>query len=80
MSQIDLGRLAEHERHHRNRATVLERIDDLRGDEPWLGYDALNVSSVRSALDGASREQLDSVHDYERVHKNRETVLKAAAR
>jgi ferritin-like metal-binding protein YciE len=80
LSQTDLARLAEHERGHRNRAAVLDRIDALRGDEPWLGYDALNVASVRSALDGATREQLDVVHDYETVHKNRDTVLKAAAR
>ena len=50
------------------------------GDEPWVGYDALSVADVRSALDGASREQLDSVHDYERDHKHRDSVLKAAAR
>jgi hypothetical protein len=80
LSLIDLVRVAEHERRHHNRGPVLKRIAALQGDEPWLGYDALNVSDVRSALDGASREQLDSVHDYERDHKHRDTVMKAAAR
>jgi len=79
-SQIDLAKVASYERKNQNRTTVLDRVTALRGDEPWPSYDEQSVTEIVAALraadDGSSRE----VISYERAHKNRAGVLKAADR
>src|SRR3954453_2265566 len=80
VSQVDLAKIDAYERRNRNRSTVLDRVDSLRGDEPWPGYDELNASDVVSALSDATDERLESVRTYERSHKDRATVLNAAGR
>jgi ferritin-like metal-binding protein YciE len=80
LSQIDLAKVDAYERKNDNRSTVLSRIDALRGDEPWPGYDELNASEVRTALAEADDERARAVRSYERSHKNRAGVLKAAER
>src|SRR3954463_15602364 len=80
LSQVDLAKVDGYERRNRNRSTVLDRVDSLRGDEPWPGYDELNASDVVSALSDATDERLESVRTYERSHKDRATVLNAAER
>ena len=50
LSQVDLAKVAVYERKNDNRSTVLDRISPLQGDEPWPGYDELNVEEVRAAL------------------------------
>jgi hypothetical protein len=74
----DLIKLGEHERTHQKRAVVLADIDALLGNEPWPGYDALDVDGVRFGLDGATRERFVTVLAYERAHKNRAGVVLAA--
>ena len=73
-----LAKLGDHERAHQNRPAVLAGIDALLGHEPWPGYDELDVTGVRSGLDGAGRERLATVLAYERANKNRAGVLLAA--
>jgi len=80
LSQLDLAKVAAYERKRENRATVLSRIDALQGDEPWAGYDELNVEQVRTALADADDERAARVRTYERAHKNRAGVLAAAER
>jgi ferritin-like metal-binding protein YciE len=80
LSQIDLAKVDAYERNNDNRSTVLSRIDTLRGDEPWPGYDELNAGEVRAALAGADDERARAVRAYERSHKNRAGVLSAAER
>ena len=80
LSQVDLAKVDAYERRHDNRTTVVERISTLRGDEPWPGYDELNVSEVRAALAEADDERLRAVRTYERAHKDRTSVLDAAER
>jgi ferritin-like metal-binding protein YciE len=82
LSQIDLGKVDAYERLHENRTTVLQKIDSLRGDEPWPGYDELTVDDITTALgvDGDHVADADKVRDYERRHKNRAGVLEAAER
>jgi ferritin-like metal-binding protein YciE len=80
LSQIDLAKVDSYERRHAGRATVLDRVDALRGDEPWPGYDELNVSEIRSALGEGDDERVKQVREYERAHKNRAGVLDAAER
>lgn len=74
----ELASLAHHERANRNRVTVLARIDARLGNEPWPGYDALDVDGVRFGLDGANRDRLITVLAYERAHRNRAGVVLAA--
>ena len=80
LSQIDLAKIDAYERREQNRSTVLSRIDTLRGDEPWAGYDELTVSEVRSALAAGDDDRAEQVERYERAHKNRAGVLSAAER
>ena len=80
LSQVDLAKVDSYERRHENRTTVLERVSTLRGNEPWPGYDELNVSEVRAALAEAGDDRLKAVRTYERAHKDRTSVLDAAER
>jgi hypothetical protein len=48
----------------------------MPGDFPIAGYDEMNVDEVRRRLDVLSLEQLKTVRDYEKGHKNRETLVK----
>jgi len=80
LSQVDLTKVEVYERRTQDRSTVLDRIDRLRGDEPWAGYDAMTARQVierpRDADDGLARK----VREHERAHKGRATVLRAAER
>jgi ferritin-like metal-binding protein YciE len=78
LSQIDLAKVDAYERRHENRSTVLSRIDSLRNDEPWPGYDELSVDEVRKTLARADAKQSREVREYERRHKEREGVLETA--
>jgi hypothetical protein len=80
LSQIDLAKIDSYERRHENRTTVLTRVTALRGDEPWPGYDELTASEVQSVLSEGDHERVGEVRAYERSHKNRAGVLKAAER
>ena len=78
LSQIDLAKVDAYERKHENRSTVLSRIDSLRKDEPWPGYDELTVDEIRTTLARADAKQSREVHEYERRHKERRAVLQTA--
>ena len=80
LSQIDLGKIDAYERRHQNRSTVLSRIDTLRGNEPWAGYDELTAAEVQAVLSEGDDERAQQVRTYERSHKNRAGVLQAAER
>ncbi len=80
LSQIDLAKIDTYERAHENRTTVRNRVKSLRGDEPWAGYDEMTASEVQAALSDADDDGAKQVRDYERSHKNRSGVLKAAER
>jgi ferritin-like metal-binding protein YciE len=80
LSQIDLAKIDAYERREQNRSTVLSRIDTLRGDEPWAGYDELTAAEVRTALNAGDEDLAAKVRTYERAHKNRAGVVAAAER
>jgi ferritin-like metal-binding protein YciE len=80
LSQIELAKVDAYERKRENRSTVLERIASLRGDEPWAGYDELNVRDVLAVLGEGDEARARQVLAYERAHKNRAGVLRAAER
>ena len=80
LSQIDLAKIDSYERKHDNRTTVLSRISALRRAEPWPGYDELTVAEIEAVLDEGDEQHTKDVVAYERAHKNRAGVLKAAER
>jgi hypothetical protein len=80
LSQIDLAKVDSYERKNQKRTTVLSRITSLRGDEPWAGYDELTVAEVQAVLSEGDDQLARQTRSYERSHKNRAGVLKAAER
>jgi ferritin-like metal-binding protein YciE len=80
LSQVELAKVEVYERKHLGRTTVLDRIASLRGDEPWPGYDDMTAQEVLERLRDGDEEQAAHVRDYERSHKARATVLRAAQR
>jgi ferritin-like metal-binding protein YciE len=80
LSQVELAKVDAYERKRQDRNGVTERIARLRGDEPWPGYDELKVAEVVAVLDDADDERIGRVRTYERAHKNRAGVLRAADR
>jgi hypothetical protein len=56
------------------RATAVG-IASTNGGFPIAGYDDKNVAEISSMLDGLSDEQLRTVREYERRHKNRDSLI-----
>ncbi len=79
-SQRELRMIGAYEAKRENRATILDRIAKLTGDEPWSGYDEQTVDAITSALAGADAETARKVLAYERDHKSRSTVVDEAKR
>ncbi len=80
VSQIDLAKIDAYERKMQNRTTVLGRITSLRANEPWPGYDELTAAEVQAVLAEGDDERAKQVLSYERAHKNRAGLIKAAER
>jgi ferritin-like metal-binding protein YciE len=80
LSQIDLAKIDAYERRNQDRSTILGRIDTLRGNEPWPGYDELTAAEVQAVLSEGDDDRVQQVRAYERAHKNRVGVLQAAER
>ncbi|HZU40088.1 MAG TPA: hypothetical protein VE992_03500 [Solirubrobacteraceae bacterium] len=52
----------------------------IRIQEPWDGYARMNAREVIARLSGSSTAELAAIQLYESAHRNRQTVLQAAAR
>jgi hypothetical protein len=50
-------------------------IASTNGGFPIAGYDDKNVAEISSMLDGLSEEQLRTVREYERRHRNRDSLI-----
>jgi hypothetical protein len=55
--------------------TRMPTVTTSNGGLPIAGYDEMNVGEVSGRLDSLSDEELKRVRDYERRHKNRDTVI-----
>jgi hypothetical protein len=75
LAQEDLRAIEQYETKNANRATVLRKLESLRTQEPWPGYDGLTVPEIRSELQHAPEGRLAKVREYERAHKNRTSVI-----
>lgn len=80
LSQVDIAKIDAYERKNANRTTILSRVSTLRASEPWTGYDELTAAEIQAALADADDDRAQNVRSYERSHKNRASVLKAADR
>ncbi|MBW3651982.1 MAG: ferritin-like domain-containing protein [Actinobacteria bacterium] len=80
LSQVDLAKVEVYERKEIGRRTVLDRIASLRGDEPWAGYDEMTAPEVIERVRDGDDDLAAAVREYERTHKARTTVLRAAER
>lgn len=75
LSQEDLRKIEQYETKNANRTTVLKRIEGLRTQEPWPGYDKLTVTEIKTELTHAPAARVAKVREYERSHKNRTSVI-----
>ena len=72
--------IGAYEAKRENRATIMDRIARLTGEEPWAGYDEQTVDAITSALAGSGADSARKVLAYERDHKSRATVIDEAKR
>jgi hypothetical protein len=79
LSQLDLTAVEAHERSHRSRPKVLNRLRWLRGSEPLPGYDALDSDEIVRGLANADAATVKAVRSYESHHRGRREVLAQAA-
>ena len=80
LSQLELRTVAAYERRHRNRRTILSRLENLQADEPWAGYDELTAEQVTQRLGDADEATAGRVREYEGRHQRRVSILEAAQR
>jgi hypothetical protein len=80
LSQVELAAVEAHERSHRERPVVLNRLRWLRGNEPLPGYDALDSDEIVRALADADAATVKAVRSYERHHRDRRDVRAEVAR
>jgi hypothetical protein len=76
-SQPELAEVELYEQAHQTRQTILQRLETLRGPEPWDGYDELTVPDIETRIAAGDNDLATRVRDYERLHKGREGVLGA---
>ena len=63
-----------------DRATITDRVAALLGERPWAGYDDQSVDAIRAKLEGVDADTARRVRSYERDHKDRSAVIRAAER
>jgi ferritin-like metal-binding protein YciE len=79
-TQAQLKDVIAYERANRKRATVIERAQSLREDEPFDGYDDLTAREIAQRLGDADEATARGVREYEGRHQRRVEVLEAAQR
>ncbi|MEU5853179.1 hypothetical protein ABZ790_43790, partial [Saccharopolyspora shandongensis] len=80
LSQKELRQLEGYEMKNRHRSTVLNRIEELLGDEPWTGYDDMTVEEILPRMRSLDTDEREKLAAYESHHKQRRSILAAAAR
>jgi hypothetical protein len=78
LSQLDLTVVEGYERAHAHRKRVVDAIAQLRGAEPWTGYDAMDAAEISASLQDAPSGVARQVLEYEGRHRQRQEVLSAA--
>ncbi|MFF7144550.1 hypothetical protein [Streptomyces nodosus] len=78
LSQTELMVIDGYERAHAGRPGVLSAAKRLRETEPWAGYDVMDPERIKTHLHDVPDSQVRQVLEYERRHRQRGTVIKAA--
>jgi hypothetical protein len=78
LSQTELTVIEGYERAHAGRPGVLNAIEHLREAEPWADYDAMDPERITMHLHDVSDRVVRQVLEYERHHRQRDTVIDAA--
>ena len=78
LSQSELRAVDQHELRSANRIEVRDRVAELMGDEPWIGYDGQDVQTITQFLGKSGSAQAREVHAYERAHRDRAGIMQAA--
>jgi hypothetical protein len=78
LSRSDLAVIEDYERTHAGRRTILEAIEQVRGSEPWAGYDTMGPDEIVDRLDRVPPGVARQVLAYERLHQQRRRVITAA--
>ena len=63
-----------------DRAAITDRVAQLLGEQPWAAYDEQSADAIASRLDRVDLDTARQVRSYERNHKGRSGVVKAAER
>ncbi|WP_406164798.1 hypothetical protein [Streptomyces sp. NBC_00996] len=80
LSRPDLTVIQGYEHAHDNRHAVLDAIEQLRGGEPWAGYDAMDPDEIIGRLEQAPVSVARQVMEYEQSHQQRPRLISAAQR
>jgi hypothetical protein len=78
LSQRELHLVEDYEARNRARTGILRRIEELRGEEPWAGYDEMGVGEILPRMRAMPADEQTTVTDYEQHHKQRRTIIQAA--
>ncbi|MET8217814.1 hypothetical protein [Streptomyces hirsutus] len=78
LSHSDLTVIEGYERTHAKRPGVLDAIEQLRGSEPWPGYDTMSPDEITARLQNVPASVARQVQEYERRHQERQEVASAA--
>jgi len=79
LSAEELARVHSYEKGYKNRGTLIQEIE-RKMSFPIEGYDELNVGEISAQLDGLSVDELRTIRDYEKRHKDRGTLLQEIER
>ncbi|MFB7116015.1 hypothetical protein [Streptomyces sp. NPDC056190] len=78
LSQRELTVIEGYERAHAGRRGVLNTVEQLRQAEPWAGYNAMDPERIKMHLHDVSDRMAREVLEYERRHRQRDTLINAA--
>ncbi|MER5227967.1 hypothetical protein [Streptomyces flaveus] len=78
LSQSDLTVIEGYERTHSSRRPVLDAIEQLRGTQPWDGYDTMGPNEITAQLQNVPSSVARQALEYERRHQQRQKVISAA--
>jgi hypothetical protein len=79
-SQTELAAIDTYERSHKKRQVVFDKLRYLQGSEPIENYDALGVTEILAAIEGADLATLEKTRAYERKFQRRPDVLEGVDR
>ena len=75
LTQSELAQIYKYEKAHDDRSTVLEAVEARLIDLPLPTYDSLKVAAILDAVNGLTRRELYTIHEYERTTRRRLPII-----